>query len=218
MKLRDLWGVALALAMLQGTAHAKQAHAPKAAEAASDSAEATYRGGLVSPPLRKPKFTLTDTSGASFDFAAKTEGYTTLLFFGYTHCPDMCPLQMSMIAQAFKKIPTATADQFKVVFVTTDPDRDSPQVLRAWLDHFDRRFIGLTGSQAAIDAAQIAANIAPAKKSAVRADGNYEVSHAAFVLAYTRDDLAHVIYPVGVEAEDFAHDLPLLAKESWTKR
>ncbi len=220
MKSRHVWGVVLALllTLFQGTASAGQAQARKPAETASGSAEATYRGGMVSPPLRKPKFTLTDTSGAAFDFAAKTEGYTTLLFFGYTHCPDMCPLQMSMIAQAFKKLPAATAGQFKVVFVTTDPDRDTPQVLRAWLDHFDRRFIGLTGSQAAIDGAQIAANIAPAKKSAVRADGAYEVGHAAFVFAYTKDDLAHVIYPVGVEAEDFAHDLPLLAKENWAKR
>ena len=71
-------------------------------------------------------------------------------------------------------------------------------MLRAWLDHFDKRFIGLTGSEAAIDAAQIAANLSPAKKSAVRPDGAYEVGHAAFVLAYTKDNLAHVIYPGGV--------------------
>ena len=181
-------------------------------------AEAAYRGGLVSPPLPKPKFTLTDTSGAPFDFALKTQGYATLLFFGYTHCPDMCPLQMSTIAQALKKIPPASADQFKVVFVTTDPERDSPQALRSWLDHFDKRFIGLTGSEAAIAAAQIAANLSPAKKSAVRPDGAYEVGHAAFVLAYTKDNLAHVIYPGGVKEDDWAHDLPYLAKETWTNR
>ena len=98
-------------------------NAPGPAPAAG--AEAKYRGGLVSPPLPKPKFYATDTSGAPFDFAAKTQGYTTLLFFGYTHCPDMCPLQMSTIAQALKKIPPASADRFKVVFVTTDPERDS---------------------------------------------------------------------------------------------
>jgi protein SCO1/2 len=123
---------------------------------------------------------------------------------------------MSTIAQALKKIPPASADRFKVVFVTTDPDRDSPQVLRAWLDHFDKRFIGLTGSEVEIAAAQIAANLSPAKKSAVRPDGAYEVGHAAFVLAYTKDNLAHVIYPVGVKEDDWVHDLPYLATETWT--
>ena len=106
----------------------------------------------------------------------------------------------------------------KVVFVTTDPARDSPQVLRTYLDHFDKSFIGLTGSQAAIDAAQIAANLPPAKKYAVRPDGAYDVGHAAFVLAYTKDNLAHVIYPVGVKGEDLAHDLQYLANETWTHR
>jgi len=175
-----------------------------------------YRGGLVSPPQPKPKFTLTDTSGAPFDFASKTQGYVTLLFFGYTHCPDMCPLQMHMIAQAFGKIPPASAGQFKVIFVTTDPDRDTPQVLRHYLDGFDKRFIGLTGAQTAIDAAQIASNLPPARKSAIRPDGAYEVGHAAFVLAYTKDNLAHVIYPVGMKQEDWVHDLPYLANEQWT--
>jgi protein SCO1 len=122
---------------------------------------------------------------------------------------------MSTIAQAFKKIPPASADRFKVVFVTTDPDRDGPQVLRSWLDHFDKRFIGLTGSEPEIAAAQIAANLSPAKKSAVRPDGAYEVGHAAFVLVYTKDNLAHVIYPVGVKEEDWVHDLPYLATETW---
>ena len=91
-----------------------------------DRAETTYRGGLVTPPLPKPKFTLTDTSGAPFDLGLKTQGYVTLLFFGYTNCPDMCPLQMSMIARALGKMPTELAEQFKVVFVTTDPARDNP--------------------------------------------------------------------------------------------
>src|ERR1700733_3713586 len=154
------------LAMLLGMAYGISAQEPRRipAPAAVGGAETTYRGGLVSPPLPKPRFTLTDTSGARFDLALKTQGYTTLLFFGYTHCPDMCPLQMAMIAQALKKIPAASADQFKVVFVTTDPERDTPKVLRSWLDHFDKRFIGLTGSSSEIEAAQIAANISPAKK------------------------------------------------------
>ena len=148
----------------------------------------------------------------------KTQGYVTLLFFGYSHCPDMCPLQMGTIAGALQKMPPGLADQFKVVFVTTDPARDSPEVLRSWLDHFDKRFIGLTGSEAAIEAAQVAANIPPARKSTVRPNGDYEVGHAAFVLAYTKDNLAHVIYPAGVKQEDWAHDLPYLVRETWTDR
>ena len=207
------------LALLPATAYRVSAQGPKRASepAPQNRLEAPYRGGLVSPPLPKPAFTLRDTSGAPYDLRKQTQGYVTLLFFGYTHCPDMCPLQMSMIAQALKTLSPAMADQFKVVFVTTDPQRDSQPVLRTWLDHFDKRFIGLTGNDAAIEAAQIAANLPPAKKSAVRSDGAYEVGHAAFVLAYTKDNLAHVIYPVGVKQEDWAHDLPYLAKETWTQ-
>jgi protein SCO1 len=205
------------LALLLGTVHGVSAQVPNKTPVPQHPAQATqtYHGGFVSPPLPKPKFTLTDTSGAPFDFVSKTQGYVTLLFFGYTHCPDICPLQMFTIAKVFKELPPDVVDQFKVVFVTTDPERDSPQVLRSWLDHFDKSFIGLTGSDAAIRAAQIAANMPPAKKSAVRPDGAYEVGHAAFVLAYTRDNLAHVIYPLGVKREDWAHDLPYLAKETW---
>ena len=200
------------LALLSGGIPYGSAQAPSAAQVTSD-----YRGGLVAPPLAKPKFALTDTSGAQFDFRAKTEGYVTLLFFGYTHCPDMCPLQMQVMAKAFRTLPPDSADQFRVVFVTTDPERDTPGALRSWLDHFDKRFIGLTGSQAAIDAAQVAAGLPPAKKSTLRADGTYDVGHAAFVLAYTKDNLAHVIYPVGVKQADWVHDLPHLAKETWGK-
>jgi protein SCO1 len=210
----------LTLTILSGTVLRGAAQAPKVAPGspAQGGSKVEYNGGVVSPPLPKPKFTLTDTSGAAFDFAAKTQGYTTLLFFGYTHCPDMCPLEMYTIAEAFKKISPAYAERFKVVFVTTDPGRDTPQTLRAWLDHFDKRFIGLAGSQAAIDAAQVAANLTPAKKSAVRPDGNYEVGHSTFVFAYTRDNLAHLVYPGGVRVKDWAHDLPYLAAETWTNR
>jgi hypothetical protein len=71
----------------------------------------TYRGGLVTPPLPKPRFTLTDTSSARFDFWRKTEGYVTLLFFGYARCPDQCPLHMANIAKALKKMPKGFRDK-----------------------------------------------------------------------------------------------------------
>src|SRR5436305_13862956 len=77
----------------------------------ADRSEATYRGGLVTPPLAKPQFTLTDTSGAPFDFRVNTEGYVTLLFFGYTHCPHECPLHMAAIATSLQQIPPEVRNQ-----------------------------------------------------------------------------------------------------------
>ena len=210
VKLRLFWLLLVILPPLLVTTHLKSAQAP------AKSPAVTYMGGLVSPPMPKPKFVLTDTAGTPFDLGPKTKGYVTLLFFGYTNCPDMCPAQMSMIAKALAKLPAVTADQFKVVFVTTDPARDNPKALRTWLDHFDKRFIGLIGSEAAIKAAQIAANLPPAEKSAVRPNGTYDVGHAVFVLAYTKDNLADVIYPIGVKLEDLTHDLPLLVTETWS--
>jgi protein SCO1/2 len=174
----------------------------------------TYRGGLVTPPLPKPSFVLTDTSGSSFDFRQRTEGFVTLLFFGYTNCPDQCPMHMANLSAALKKLPAGTADQVKLVFVTTDPARDSRAVLRRWLDLFDRRFVGLTGTERDIVSVERAAGVPLAEKTGPP-NGNYGVAHANFVIAYTRDRLAHVIYPGGVSRDDWVHDLPLLIKETW---
>src|SRR5919108_4586778 len=85
----------------------------------------TYRGGLVAPPLPKPRFILTDTSGVPFDFWSRTLGSVTLLFFGYTNCPDQCPFHMANLAAALKKLPSDVTDHVKLVFVTTDPARDT---------------------------------------------------------------------------------------------
>jgi protein SCO1/2 len=178
---------------------------------------AIYRGGLVTPPLPKPRFVLTDTSGASFDFWTRTQGSVTLLFFGYTYCPDQCPLHMANIGMALKKIPADLASEVKLVFVTTDPARDLPSVLRRWLDHFDGRFVGLTGTEGAIEAVQRAVGI-PLAQATGLGGGNYAIAHSNFVLAYTKDNLAHVIYPGGVNRDDWVHDLPLLINETWSHR
>ena len=218
MKLRFFCGCVVILALLWGD-HASVAlgQERKSDWRRDDRVDATYRGGLVTPPLPKPRFTLTDTSGAPFDFWRETEGYVTLLFFGYARCPDQCPLHMANIAMSLKRMPASLGDQVKLIFVTTDPARDNPKVLRAWLNQFDKRFIGVTGSEAAIEAAQKAAGVPPASKT-VRGVEDYAVGHANFVFAYTKDNLAHVIYPGGVTQQDWAHDLPKLLNESWSSR
>jgi protein SCO1 len=176
--------------------------------------QATYRGGLVTPPLPKPHFVLTDTSGARFDFWNRTRGSVTLLFFGYTYCPDECPMHMANIGMALKKLPPRIAGQVKLVFVTTDATRDTRVELRRWLDNFDKRFVGLTGTPAALDAAQKAAGVPLAQKTDLT-NGTYSVAHANFVIAYTNDNFGHVIYPGGVSEDDWSHDLALLVNETW---
>ncbi|MDR3702721.1 MAG: SCO family protein [Candidatus Sulfopaludibacter sp.] len=149
--------------------------------------------------------------------SGKGPKYVTLLFFGYTSCPDQCPMHMANLSAALKKVPAGTADQVKLVFVTTDPARDSPAVVRRWLDLFDRHFIGLNGTEREIAAVERSAGVPLAAKTGP-ANANYGVSHANFVLAYSKDNLAHVIYPGGVSKDDWVHDLPLLIKEIWTHR
>jgi len=184
---------------------------PEVKESGGGRPEAAYRGGVVTPPIPKPKFTLRDTSGNPFDFWIETKGYVTLLFFGYTHCPDVCPTHMAFLASALRTQPGDVRKQVKVVFVTTDPNRDNPQLLRTWLDHFDKQFIGLLGDEKTIRAAQSAANLPVADN-----DSSYE--HSAFILAYTKDDFAHIIYPSGIAQSDWLHDLPQLVRENWRGR
>src|SRR5215831_8208502 len=103
MTLRFFSGCFVILAFLFGIGDDWSAAAGPQGESAlppAGGAAATYHGGLVTPPLPKPKFTLTDTSGALFDFWSETQRYVTLLLFGYTHCPDECPLHMSNVASS----------------------------------------------------------------------------------------------------------------------
>ena len=212
MNLRFLCSCVLALSLAANSSAASGQEA-KRDPADAQHREETYRGGLVAPPLPKPRFVLTDTSGAPFDFWNRTQGSVTLLFFGYTYCPDQCPMHMANIGAALKRLPSGMADQVKLVFVTTDPAHDTPVQLRRWLDNFGKHFVGLTGTEAALAAVQKAAGV----PLAYAEPGNHSIAHANFVVVYTKDNLAHVIYPGGVSKGDWIHDLPLLIKESWPR-
>ncbi len=188
-----------------------------AATAIGGSGSAAASGGLrglVPQPLpHKPSFTLTDPSGRPFRFDAATRGKLTFLYFGYTHCPDTCPTTMADLATALHEQARAVRRHVAVVFVTVDPRRDSRGVLRAWLNHFDRTFVGLTGSEAAIEAAERSAGVppAPAGKQAGR---RYSVAHSTFLFPYSPDGRAHVVYVQGFRSADYAHDMPLLLRFS----
>ena len=174
------------------------------------------RGVKLSPVRPKPEFTLDDTHGRPFHFAADTRGTATLLYFGYANCPDVCPTHLSNIAAALKKMPADEQARVRVVFVTTDPARDTAQALRAWLDNFDKRFIGLRGPLDSVNAIQARLGLPPAAMEAMdeHAAGprNYGVGHAAQVLAFSPDDSLRAEYPNGFSAADWANDLPKLLK------
>lgn len=175
-----------------------------------EDAAAGLRGVPVTPPGPKPEFTLTDTEGEPFDFRDRTDGALTLLFFGYTHCPDVCPLHMANIAAVLRDLPIESARRVHVVFVTTDPARDSTTRLRTWLGQFDPRFVGLTGTPGEIQAAQAAAGLPPAIVDTAAGHADYSVSHAAQVMAFGADNRKHALYPFGTRQVDWAHDLPRL--------
>jgi protein SCO1/2 len=181
----------------------------------SPSSTSPLQGTQLSPPRPMPAFTLTDTAGHPFALRPDTAGKVVLMYFGYTHCPDVCPIIMADVAAAIRDVPAAVARQVDVVFITVDPTRDTAPVLRAWLDHFTgnpARWVGLLGPMPQIVAAQEAAGVPQAERDPSSASG-YTVSHSAELLAFTADHQAHVVYLTGPQlTEQIAHDLPLLVQ------
>ena len=188
--------------------------------ACRESPQATLEGlqGVrLSPPRPKPDFTLTATDGRPFSFKADTKGAVALLYFGYTNCPDVCPTHLTNIAAALRRLPRDDQAKVRVVFVTTDPDRDTPERLRQWLNNFDSRFIGLRGSADSVNRIQASLGLPPATmelmdSSSAGPRAAYGMGHAAQVLAFTPDDSLRAEYPSGFTADAWVNDLPRLAK------
>ncbi|GAA3011741.1 SCO family protein [Streptomyces fulvorobeus] len=165
---------------------------------------------VLHQPFTKPDLVLTDTHGKKFDLRERTRGKPTLIYFGYTNCPDVCPLTMSNIALAKRALPKADQDELQVVFVTTDPERDTPSSLGSWLKAQDPTFVGLTGEFPAIQAGarQIGIGIDPPK---VEKDGTVTSMHGAQVVAFSpRTDKGYVLYGEDTTADDYTKDLPKL--------
>ena len=179
-------------------------------EAGEDgSPDSEFRGAELPEPFPAPDFTLRDTEGGEFQFREQTAGYLTLLFFGYTHCPDICPVHMATLAAVLGDLPYEQRSRVKVVFVTTDPERDTPKVVREWLDRFDRGFIGLIGDLERVNQIQASFRLPPAVRQEMPS-GEHVVGHASQVVAITSDGLVRVYYPSGVRQADWAQDLPRL--------
>ncbi len=169
-----------------------------------------YSGAELETPVPMPNLVFTNTEGEPYHLAASTRGKVALVFFGYTYCPDICPVHLANIAAVLGKLPDEVQRDVAVIFITTDPARDSLPRLRQWVRQFDRRFVGLTGPDSLIVAAERALGVIPAVVDSSRANREYLVQHAGQVIAFTRDGMARVQYPFGTRQRDWARDLPKL--------
>ncbi len=181
----------------------------------SDEGPLGLAGVELSEPTERPEFVLTDTDGEPYVFHEETAGQLTLMYFGYTECPDICPVHLAQLSEALARpgMPSAT-----VVFVSVDPARDTPEVIRSWLDGFDDDFVGLTGSVDDLVTAQEAAGVVPADIEGDPEEAGYLVGHAGQLLAYAPDDRGYVIYPFGTRQSELVNDLPVLAEFTSAER
>ncbi|MFI6033911.1 SCO family protein [Streptomyces sp. NPDC051315] len=182
---------------------------PVAAVSADGSQQAVT---VLDQPFTKPNLVLTDTQGKPYDLRKETDGHPTLLYFGYTHCPDVCPLTMSNIAVAKKQLPTSEQDELRVVFVTTDPDRDTPAALGTWLKGIDPQVVGLTGDFTTIQTAArtLGISIEPPHKDK---NGKLVSTHGTQVIAFSpKTDGGYLLYGEDATVDDYTKDLPEIVK------
>ena len=203
MRVIRLAALALMLAACGGTA-------------AADSGGYHWTGGELVHPLAKPEFTLTDQQGKAYDFDQQTAGKVAVVYFGYTHCPDVCPEDMTLLALALKQVPASVRDKIVVLFITTDPDRDTPAVLGTYLAQYNPSFVGLTGTKAQVDLAQLQAKVTLASPEPTAPGAPYYVDHAAQMIAYTPDNQAHLTFFQGMPSSGVGNDLARLATKGWS--
>ncbi|MFK0117302.1 SCO family protein [Streptomyces sp. NPDC090994] len=178
----------------------------------SEDASSQQAATVLDKPFDKPDLVLTDTQGEKYDLREETAGKPTLIYFGYTNCPDVCPLTMNNIAVAKKQLPQAEQDELRVVFVTSDPERDTPAALGKWLKGIDPQVVGLTGDFDTIQAGArtLGISIEPATKDK---NGKVVSTHGTQVVAFSpKTDKGYVLYGEDATVDDYTEDLPELIK------
>ncbi len=170
----------------------------------------TYQGSVIDPPSQAADFTLEATDGFVFRLAEQ-RGKVVLLFFGYTHCPDVCPTTLYDYKQIIEQL-GRQVDDVQFVFVTVDPERDTLEHLAAYVTAFDPRILGLSGSPEALNEVYAHYGVYVEKKDVGSAAG-YLVDHTARVYVIDRDGNLSLTFPFGMEAEAMAEDISHLLEE-----
>lgn len=160
-----------------------------------------------------PDISLTAASGGSFNLATDTDKPVTMVFFGYTNCPDICPTTTANIAQAMRQLPESARDDVQFIFVTSDPARDTPDVLRTWLDRFDESYVGLTGDLDKIEKAAKQLGVPLSGKEKLPS-GGYLVGHGSQVIAFGPNGDSRVMWTAGTPVGNYRTDIAALVRST----
>lgn len=171
----------------------------------------TFRGMVPARAYALPAATLTDTAGTTYRLPASLTSPVTLVFFGYTHCPNVCGTVLADLAQALRRLDEADRAQVRVLFLTTDPARDTPRAIRAYLDRFDGSFVGLTGSPEELERVATAVGV-PLEGTKRLPGGGYEVGHGAQIVGFDARHRGRVVWLEGTPIGDLRADLKTLVE------
>lgn len=169
-----------------------------------------FKSGVFDPPRAAPDFSLPG-SGGELVTLSKLTGKIVILGFGFSHCPDVCPVTLASLAQVQKNLGDL-GSAVQVIYVTVDPERDTVERLREYMAHFNSGFIGVTGSVEQLVDVRKAYGILAAKK--VHNDGSYEVHHSSYLYLIDQQGLLRTLIPFGKTADDIAHDVKILLLEN----
>lgn len=170
-----------------------------------------FASAVADPPAAMPAFELVAEDGAPFRLA-DLEGQVAVVYVGYTFCPDMCPLTMSLLAEAVGLLPAEVKDGVQVVMLTADPERDTPERVGEYVAYFDPDFLGVSGDPDAVHEALASWGIHP-EHGPVSANGGYAVSHPTRTYVFNREGLLRLYTPHDLPAQTVADDLELVWRE-----
>ncbi len=170
----------------------------------------SFRGSEMPEPVAVPDFVLTDQNNQPFRLSDQ-QGNVVLLFFGYTQCPDVCPTTLATWRKVHEGL-GQDAHQVRFVFVTVDPERDTPERLGAHVNAFNPDFIGLTGTPEALDAVYKTFYIVHEKDTSSGSAAGYLISHTATSFLLDKEGRWRLRETYGTPAEDIVHDIQQLLK------
>lgn len=172
---------------------------------------ASFRGTTYAEPYPPaPEIELTRANGTRFRLS-ELRGNTVLLFFGYTSCPDVCPTTLAELNMTLEKLGEERAKEVQVLFVTVDPERDTPERVQEYVDHFNPAFIGLSGGESEMVKVWQDYGVFREIMEGASAAG-YLVNHTARVTLIDRDGNLRLSYAFETPVENIVHDLKLLLR------